>query len=77
MNNNNNNTQIPDSWWGFLIILLLMIGIALGSVLGGKLRDSHWQRKMVERGYAEYNQSTAEWQWKTNLVLTNITYFKN
>lgn len=26
--------------------------------------DEHWKTQLVEKGHAEYNQTTGKWQWK-------------
>ena len=67
------NDSIPDVF----VFILVIVGILFGALLATKVETRMWNNMMVKRGYAEYNQTNGKWQWKTNLVLTNITYFKN
>ena len=30
--------------------------------------DRTWHRNTIERGFAEYDQATGAWQWKSNMV---------
>lgn len=35
------------------------------------------KKELVERGYAEYNQTTGDWQWKEHVTLTNYVTVTN
>jgi len=34
-------------------------------------------KKMIDRGFAEYNQTTGKWQWKEHVTLTNYVTVTN
>lgn len=42
----------------------IVIGGAVASVGTYRATDDSWKTDMVKRGYAEYSQTTGEWQWK-------------
>jgi len=44
----------------------LIIGIVLGGIICFFTLKVQLQREAVEKGFAEYNSKTAEWQWKEN-----------
>jgi len=48
---------------GFWVVILF--GFLLGFVVGHVLTDNHYTNLAVEKGYAEYNQTNGNWQWKT------------
>lgn len=42
----------------------IVIGGAVASAGAYCAIDGSWKTDMVKRGYAEYSQTTGEWQWK-------------
>jgi len=46
-----------------VIVALLMVGITTYFISSGVTEDKYRQAA-IERGFAEYNQQTGEWQWK-------------
>jgi hypothetical protein len=52
------------------VFLLFVFGAIVGAVVAsaGTYRaiDDSWKTDMVKRGYAEYSQTTGEWQWKAD-----------
>lgn len=53
-----------DGGVGILIPIAFIIGIVIGSVVATNVVDHSWEREAVEYGYAEYNSTTGDWQWK-------------
>ena len=47
---------VAISVWTFVCLFL-------GSCGGYYASEAEWKRKMVERGQAEYNATTGQWQW--------------
>lgn len=45
------------------VVVGALIGIVFGFVLHF-LETSAWEEQAIKRGFAEYNQTTDEWQWK-------------
>lgn len=51
---------------------VFFFGMTVGLLIGGLCLEPMWcaygrgieQRAAIERGYAEYNKMTGEWQWK-------------
>lgn len=41
------------------------VGVVVGVLFFVPCADSMWRTEAVKRGYAEYSQTTGEWQWKT------------
>lgn len=46
------------------IVFITCISVVLGMLLGFLTTNSHYQTEAIEKGFAEYNQVTGEWQWK-------------
>lgn len=60
-----------DDFCTLITILLLPIMLLIGVCsfgIGMTLVDSVWEKESVEKGFAEYDQVTSEWQWKPNLL---------
>jgi len=47
-----------------IAFVVYMIGGVCGILLGHALGMEHYQEQAIEQGYAEYNQTTGDWQWK-------------
>lgn len=45
----------------------LTVGMVVGAILLATLQNSSWKRDSIQRGFTEYNSTTGDWQWKTNL----------
>lgn len=60
--------DIDESVWvPALITLLAVLSLGLFAALCGSLEMSKiLKHEAIERGYAEYNQTTGAWQWKEN-----------
>lgn len=41
-----------------------MIGTLLGIALGSWSEAYKYKHQAIRRGFAEYNQTTGDWQWK-------------
>lgn len=47
------------------VTLAITIGAILGLILGFSANDGTQLRKdAIQRGFAEYNQTNGQWQWK-------------
>jgi len=58
----------------------MMIGsvlIAAAFGIGLKHDRNERNREMIDRGFAEYNQTTGKWQWKEHVTLTNYVTVTN
>lgn len=42
----------------------VVLGLLLGLSIAFYLSDVTWKGMAVERGYAQYNQTTGDWEWK-------------
>ncbi len=48
--------------------------IAMSACLFGFFAcNSVWKGEMIERGYAEYNQTTGDWQWREDIIIIKTT----
>ncbi len=47
-----------------VILLLVGMGFLLGFGIGNALNERRMEKEAIEKGYAEYNQQTGDWQWK-------------
>jgi hypothetical protein len=47
-----------------LFVFGAIVGGAVASVGTYSSLEGSWKTDMVKRGYAEYSQTTGEWQWK-------------
>jgi hypothetical protein len=52
----------PSLWAG--IYIGLVIGMILSAFITGYTSYSIWEKKCIDKGYAEYNQTNGQWQWK-------------
>lgn len=52
-----------DNGIGILAPIIFIIGVVIGSVCGIMYERSYWHEQAVERGYAEHNRQTGDWQW--------------
>lgn len=57
-----------DNFYALLKVLLVIFMMLGAAGLGASCSDSDWKRESIEKGFAEYNQVTGEWQWKPNLL---------
>ncbi len=48
----------------FLGGVIFICGVCTGVPIGEHRKISQWQKETVQRGYAEYNATTGQWQWK-------------
>jgi hypothetical protein len=46
------------------ILTFTLIGALLGATLVYNTNAAPLQRGAIERGYAQYNQTTGDWEWK-------------
>jgi hypothetical protein len=46
------------------LIISTIVGIITGVLLAYCFTEDHWEKEMVNRGFAEYNQTNGQWQWK-------------
>jgi len=54
-----------DCWYlSFLVIICLAFGIALGA----NIERGGWKAICIKRGIANYNETTGDWQWKSDVV---------
>ena len=53
-----------DSNMKTLLVGLMFITFLLGMSLGILLVTSFHEAELIERGFAEYNQISGDWQWK-------------
>lgn len=44
--------------------ILCVIALVIGVIWGDGRTEARWQKEVIEKGFAEYNQTTGEWQWK-------------
>lgn len=49
-----------------VIVGVIFLAVEGGSGIGRKRERAEWQTELVKRGFAEYNATTSEWQWKGN-----------
>lgn len=53
---------------GTVVVVAFFAGITgiehCGKRQGAKVERQRFQAEAIERGYAEYNATTGEWQWK-------------
>lgn len=52
-----------DSGVGVLAAFCLLVGIVGGCTAGMNLDERHYQRQAVERGYAQHDPKSGQWQW--------------
>ena len=59
------NKTIEISFWGFLSFTLLICAIWMtwGFISIHRVRTGI-HKEAIERGFAEYSQTTGDWQWK-------------
>ena len=41
-------------------IMVFLVGVAFGALIN----NSSWKDDSVKQGFAEYNNTTGDWQWK-------------
>lgn len=46
--------------------VLCVLIFALGVLVGAGIVSETFKRESIERGYAEYNSTNGNWQWKEN-----------
>jgi len=42
----------------------VIVGLVAGVVLCGVVVSCSFRTQAIEKGFAEYNQTTGDWQWK-------------
>jgi hypothetical protein len=45
-------------------LILCFAGCVITHIATAEAINSKWRRQCVNRGHAEYNATTGEWQWK-------------
>lgn len=48
----------------YLLVLCVLVGIVIGFDLGGCTMKNAYQKELINRGYAQYNQTSGSWEWK-------------
>lgn len=65
MNNQYNGTK---GLFEFLTVaggaVIFVLGLLAGIPIGEQRKIDQWRQETVKRGYAEYNATTGQWQWK-------------
>lgn len=49
-----------------IIVVASIAFVSVGWVAGEDMTRKTWQEGCVKRDFAEYNQKTGEWQWKSD-----------
>ena len=49
-----------------VVISLILAWFVLGFLIGFIGTDDFWEKKAIEKGYAQHNPITAEFEWKEN-----------
>ena len=52
----------------FLFFVVFLIGFLSGGSATKCIRDKYWQRELIQREHAQYNQTTGDWEWVVNNV---------
>lgn len=47
-----------------LTALVLVVAAVVCVIVGAALANTAWKADSVRRGFAEYSNTTGEWQWK-------------
>lgn len=53
-----------DNNAGWTVFFFGMIVFVLGGLMGATTMRIHVRHEAIEKGHAEYNQETGNWQWK-------------
>jgi hypothetical protein len=51
-----------EAFFGGMVVAVV-IGVLVWVITGTEV-DKKWQAETVKRGFAEYNQTNGNWQWK-------------
>lgn len=49
---------------GYWVPIAFLIGYMLCAIIAYNFINSSWKEKVIQKGYAEYNQTNAKLQWK-------------
>ena len=49
--------------WGGLLAFAVTASAYSGCETGHHREKERWHQEMIERGHAEYNRETGQWQW--------------
>lgn len=60
----NRDMEMNNHIQSIVIVSAMLLGFALGMSYMATTKDEKWKKLTVEKGYAEYNQTTGIWQWK-------------
>lgn len=47
-----------------LAIVAFMLALLSGFMLGSIIQNSWWKKLCIRKGFARYNETTGEWEWK-------------
>jgi hypothetical protein len=47
-----------------LFVAGCVVGLIIGIAIGQSISESEWRSETIERGYAEYDVATGQWDWK-------------
>lgn len=63
-----NNDWDYDKVWAIAVV----VGFLSGAMLNNYFITKRWQNDAIARGFAQYNPTNANFEWRTNVVNTNI-----
>lgn len=49
------------------MVIFSITAIVLSFLMGVLIDNMIFKNEAIQKGYAEYNQTTGDWQWKTNI----------
>ena len=47
-----------------IMVIIIIFAFLAGGMVGSGSKGLEFQKEAVQKGFAEYNQVTGEWQWK-------------
>ena len=56
-----------DIFEAIMVVVVVVILLVCGQILSNHI--DNLKKEAVQRGFADYNQTTGNWEWKTNVVI--------
>ncbi len=57
--------------------IIFTLGVIAGFFVGLSMPDYHTRNDAISHGFAEYNSTNGQWQWKTNYRYEHIVFPTN
>jgi len=60
---NKEDVDVVKIW----VACIVMVVVFIGAWVGAATSEAYYKKQAIERGYAQYNTETGDWEWKSQV----------